>query len=428
VVAVLLASVALVAQQQIEADRAIATAAGEPSRAERAAVRRVAMSAVVVFVLGVGFAGSVVAWSARGVRMRRQEREAERMAHLHARAERLLDHVPVGVLVLGADGRVAEVHGTLRGRVGPDALYAGLGAAFPSAAPASIAALEARIDEALRSGRPAHTPSADLDLFGARGRFAVHAIPLDPPSPDAHLLLVIDDLTALASLQDQLVRAEKLSTIGELAAGIAHEVGTPLGVVRGRAEYALDALGADHPQSDGLRVIVEQIERITRTIRALLDFSRPSHRPEATASSVAAAARAVSDLVRLEAERRRVTVQIDVPDALRVHANPDQLQQVLVNLVMNALDACSGGGRVGVAARARGKVADLVVEDDGAGIAPEIVPRVFDPFFTTKKRGQGTGLGLAVVDRIVRDHGGTMAVESAPGKGTRFVVSWPVEG
>jgi signal transduction histidine kinase len=248
-------------------------------------------------------------------------------------------------------------------------------------------------------------------------------------------LLVVEDLSNLRALETQLLRAEKFATVGVLAAGIAHEIGTPLGVVRGRAEYVLGKLGAAHPQAAGIGVIIEQIDRVSRTIRQLLDFSRlqpAAVRPVALGPML----RDVSELLRLEAERRQVRLEWELPERVpALSADPDQLQQVLVNLALNACDACRAGGRVrltaaapdGASSGAWGLVS-LTVQDDGCGIPPESLNQVFDPFFTTKKRGQGTGLGLTVVAHVVRNHGGRVELESEPGRGTCVTVLWPAAG
>jgi signal transduction histidine kinase len=237
----------------------------------------------------------------------------------------------------------------------------------------------------------------------------------------------------MARLQEQLLRAEKMATVGVLAAGIAHEIGTPLGVVRARTEMTLGKLGQEHALAPGLRVITEQIDRVSRTIRQLLDFSRT--RPAAVQSvDVGHAARAVQELLALEGERRGVQLAVEVPDGLpAVAADPDQLQQVLVNLVMNGLDACANrpGGKVELRARlddATGGPMQIQVIDTGCGIAPELRHQIFDPFFTTKKRGQGTGLGLTLTARMVAGHHGDIAVDSHEGRGTTVTMRWPIAG
>jgi signal transduction histidine kinase len=201
-------------------------------------------------------------------------------------------------------------------------------------------------------------------------------------------------------------------------------------VVRGRAEYIHKKIGAESPHAAGLSVIVEQIDRVSRTLRQLLDFSRL--RPGVVQPVEAEGAfQAVRELLQLEFERRELTLDIAVPAGLPpFSADPDQLQQVIINLVFNACDASSPGGHVKLTAfheqtgGAWGTTC-FSVEDFGAGIAPEHLTQIFDPFFTTKKRGQGTGLGLTIVDQIVRNHSGRIEVASQVGRGTRLTVHWP---
>jgi len=215
---------------------------------------------------------------------------------------------------------------------------------------------------------------------------------------------------------------------------VAHEIGTPLGIIRGRAEYMLGKLGGmEHPQGRGLGAIIEQIDRVSRTIRQLLDFSR-FQPAEAREVFLAPLVHGLQELLNIEAGRRRVRLHVDVPEHLpALAADADQLQQVILNLVLNACDACDAGGQVRMSASgvqtdtagAHGML-ELRVEDDGCGIAPEHLHQVFDPFFTTKKRGQGTGLGLTMVAQIVRNHGGQVELDSEPGQGTRVTLRWPI--
>lgn len=228
--------------------------------------------------------------------------------------------------------------------------------------------------------------------------------------------------------EEQLVRSEKLATVGQLAAGIAHEVGTPLGVARGRAEYMRAKVGGDDPHAGTYDTIMEQIDNVSRTIRALLDFSRLEPAIAATPVDCAALASTVVELLRYEAARGDVGLELgDLTDLPLVRGDRDQLQQVLVNVVMNACDACAKGGTVTVTGErtSAGNAVALRVIDDGAGIAPEDRERVFDPFFTTKKRGKGTGLGLSVVAQIVRNHAGTVAIDSEVGRGTTVTITLP---
>jgi signal transduction histidine kinase len=225
--------------------------------------------------------------------------------------------------------------------------------------------------------------------------------------------------------EERLLRTEKLATAGQLSAGIAHEIGTPLGIVRGRAELALNRLGTDHAEAPGLRVIVEQIDHVTRLITQLLSYARP----DATRAQHVDASTAIDSVIELlasEAARKHVSLErLDVAGS--VFADAGQLQQVLVNVVMNAIDACDAGGRVTLAARPRDEAVAIEVTDTGHGIAQDDRAHLFDPFFTSKKRSKGTGLGLWVVAELARAYAAEIEVESRDGAGTIFRLVWPTE-
>ena len=239
------------------------------------------------------------------------------------------------------------------------------------------------------------------------------------------IALVARDLSAQLRLDRQLVRSEKLAMVGSLAAGLAHEIGTPLNVISATAEYLLPEAHPDaHAQLKG---IVAETERISRLVRELLSFARggPSGR---SAVALAGALDRVLSLLRITLDRKRVSVEADLPPGLpAVQADPDGLHQVLLNLVVNASQAVAEGGRIGVRARAaevEGELAVVIeVHDDGPGVPPALRERIFDPFFTT--RAEGTGLGLAVCARIVADHGGDLRVGEGPLGGAAFVAQLP---
>jgi signal transduction histidine kinase len=232
----------------------------------------------------------------------------------------------------------------------------------------------------------------------------------------------------VARLQRQLVRAEKLVTVGVLSAGIAHDIGTPLAVVRGRAEHMLERR-FDHRDVEDLRSVVGEIDRISSTIRQVLDFSREQPVTMDRTDARAAIERAL-ELLRWRLAGKHITVDVDAaPDLPAVAAAADQLEQVLVNLLLNACDASGAGGAIRVSAALDAGRADrlrIEVADRGAGIPPHYLNAVFDPYFTTKKRGEGTGLGLAIVSQIVRSHRGEIALRSTVGVGTVVTLGWPL--
>jgi signal transduction histidine kinase len=399
---------------------------------EQAVILRVTLGALLVTLFLGAFGVYVVVASRRAVALQESRRHADRLAHLHEKTQKILDHIPTGVLALSAEGRMTAVNQALRERLPASAVGATLPEVFPHAPGPVVARLAALVDAACAGERVLSLHGEPLPLFGEEGEYRIHAVPLERRDPDVRVLLVVEDLSDVHALESQLLRAEKLATVGILAAGIAHEIGTPLGVVRGRAEYLLGKLGAQHPQAPGVSVIIDQIDRVSRTLRQLLDFSRVQPAPVREVA-LAPLVRGLHELLRVEAERRKVALAVEVPEALpMLAADPDQLQQVLINLVLNACDACEAGGTVRVSAEASGPGAPgawsgvrVAVRDDGRGIPPEDLHRVFDPFFTTKKRGQGTGLGLTVVAQIVRNHGARVELESEPGKGTCVTLLWP---
>jgi signal transduction histidine kinase len=234
----------------------------------------------------------------------------------------------------------------------------------------------------------------------------------------------------VATLQRQLVRAEKLVTVGVLSAGIAHEIGTPLSVVRGRAEHMLER-GPNERDAADLRAVVAEIDRVSSTISQVLEFSR-EHSIEVTHVDPRAAVERARELLELRLSPKGIAVRVEAPDDLPlVRAAPDQLEQVIVNLLMNACDASRPGGLIRVALQpdpADSERLQIEIEDYGTGIPPQHLNAVFDPYFTTKKRGEGTGLGLAIVWQIVRNHQAEISLKSIVGVGTTATLSWPIAG
>ncbi len=246
-------------------------------------------------------------------------------------------------------------------------------------------------------------------------------------SPHTGALVVLEDVTTRVRLEEQLQQREKLSSIGLLAAGVAHEINTPLTGVSSYTQMLLGMLAETDPKHKLLEKIHRQTERATGIVNNLLNFSRTGSVTEFYEVDVN---RVLDDTLQLlEPQMRQSQVEIEreyEPGLPQVYGNRSQLQQVFTNLVLNARDALPGGGRITLATEC-GEDGGVVVHvaDDGIGIAPEHVARIYDPFFTTKGVGRGTGLGLAVSYGIVQEHSGHISVQSAPGKGTTFRISFP---
>lgn len=227
----------------------------------------------------------------------------------------------------------------------------------------------------------------------------------------------------LNRLKHQLVRAEKLATVGVLSAGIAHEVGTPLAIIRGRAEILNERTSMPE-----LETILEQSDRIANTLRQVLDFVR--EQPVAVQPiDVLTTFRSLVELLHFRVRQKKLECRIEPESgSFVVAADSDQLQQVLVNLFLNACDACGEGGRIILRAGTDPASPDFVrmeVIDNGCGISADKLDAVFDPFYTTKPKGEGTGLGLPVAAGIVRNHRGQISISSTVGQGTTLTLLWP---
>jgi signal transduction histidine kinase len=232
------------------------------------------------------------------------------------------------------------------------------------------------------------------------------------------------DVTLLKQIQEQLKKTERIAELGTLASGMAHEIGTPMNVILGRAEYLIDRV-KEEPVKKSLRTIVAQVERITKVMNQLLAFARrkPPERGTLVLKDI------VEDSLELFQERlakSRVTVELELDDNCpTVQADADQMSQVMINLIMNALHAMEDGGTLHVGLEPEQDGIKLTVSDTGHGIPQAALPKIFEPFYTTKEFGKGTGLGLTVVKGIIEEHHGTITVESEEGKGTRFTIVLP---
>jgi signal transduction histidine kinase len=227
-------------------------------------------------------------------------------------------------------------------------------------------------------------------------------------------------------LEQQLRHSATLAVAGRLASGLAHEIGTPLNIISGRAEYILQNLPAGDALGEELDVIVGQIDRITAMIRSLLDTVRPV-KPEIQPTMLKDVVDRLLLLLEHTARRHGVTLDVAIPaDLPLVRADRNQLQQVLINILMNAFEAARPVGNVMVRARraqhATRAGVEIEVRDTGPGIPASLLPRIFEPFFSTKAPGEGTGLGLPICRDILKSLGGDIRVESTLGAGTTFSV------
>jgi signal transduction histidine kinase len=216
--------------------------------------------------------------------------------------------------------------------------------------------------------------------------------------------------------------------MGTFAMGIAHEVGTPLGVIVGRAEQLLGKVQGDERAVKSAQAILSQAGRIGAIVRRFLDMARGGP-PALARVDPARVARDAAGAVEHRFAQASVSLAADIPEAIPViQCDPDLLVQALVNLLLNACEACAAGGHVVLAAGVEGDAVVFTVTDDGAGISAENAQRAAEPFFTTKPAGKGTGLGLAIATEIAKSHRGTLGIAPCAGGGTRAEIRIPVAG
>lgn len=225
---------------------------------------------------------------------------------------------------------------------------------------------------------------------------------------------------------EELLRAERVATMGTFALGIAHEVATPLGVIVGRAEQLLGRAQGDERLTRSAQAILKQADRIQHIVRRFLDMAR-GHPPSMEHADPAQVVRSAVAAVEHRFAQARVSLSTDIPPSMPlVQCDRDLLEHAVVNLLLNACEACEAGGRVSLTARSDAEQVGFVVLDDGAGISPEAAARAAEPFFTTKSDSAGTGLGLAIATEIVKSHRGELVIGPNQGKGTRALIEIPI--
>lgn len=238
-------------------------------------------------------------------------------------------------------------------------------------------------------------------------------------------VLLFRDLSDVKALQEQVKRSERLASLGQLAAGVAHEIRNPLGALKGFLQYFHRKAEIKEQDKTYLAVMVQEVDRLNAVISNLLDFARPKA-PKMAPCDVADLLRHVVTLIEGDAQAKALELTLDIDDALPpVSLDRDQITQVLLNLLLNAIHATDAGGRIWLSAAQQpdARRLGITIADTGQGISPDVLPKIFDPFFSTKK--QGTGLGLAIAYMIVEQHHGELSAESVVGQGTTFHIHLP---
>ena len=354
--------------------------------------------------------------------------KAEELARLKEFSESIIESVNVGILVVDRKGNITtwnnaleEILGITRGR----ALGENIRQVFDADLIETIQNVVGRDDWALPDARHIYKFNAATE----DGRPLTLNISLAPFEAARGVvigtLIVIENVTERVQLEQQLLQREKLSSIGLLAAGVAHEVNTPLAGISSYAQMLLKQISEDDPKRTLLEKIRVQTLRASGIVNNLLNFSRTG---DAQFRDVDINRVLEDTLQLLEPQLRNTSIELvrrydeNLPAA---YGNVSKLQQVFMNLILNARDAMHGGGRLTIETRVVDTSAVIELRDTGVGIAPENIARIYDPFFTTKEVGQGTGLGLALSYGIIQEHSGRIFVDSRPGEGAHFTIKLP---
>jgi PAS domain S-box-containing protein len=351
--------------------------------------------------------------------------KANELQELTEYNENIIESMDSGILVLNLDGKVVRWNRAMEAlyrRQRDEVLGRSLDEIFPEA---FLEALRGSLvlgrNEEIANIYKLHLPCHD----GRALRVNVSVAPFKAGSGERRgTILIVDDVTVRMGLEEQLQHSEKMASIGILAAGVAHEVNTPLTGISSYTQMLRQQIKNDDPRSALLEKIEKQTFRAAKIVNNLLNFSRSS-KAEFENLDTNKVLLDVLSLLEHQLERGRIKVRKELNDLPLVRGNENRLQQVFFNLILNARDAMPKGGWLTLATRAEDDAVVVEIRDTGHGIKPEHVRRIYDPFFTTKGIGRGTGLGLSISFGIVQEHGGAIFVESVPGQGTTFQVALP---
>ena len=350
------------------------------------------------------------------------ERKVEQYERLKEFSENIVESINVGILAADLDDRVESWNTQIERLTGikrEDAVGRRLKDLFPRELDARFAETDSK------------TGVHNIYKFVLKGaqRDSILNIAIAPlvSKDQQHIgrLIIFDDVTDRAELEQKLVQADKLSSIGLLAAGVAHEVNTPLAVISTYAQMLAKQISGDDQKSKLLEKIAKQTFRASEIVNSLLNFSRTST-TDYVEVDLNKLVRETYSLIEHQMQTTQITTVLDVSsDLLLVKGNSGKLQQVFLNLFLNARDAMPAGGSLRIRAWAEDQMARVEVHDTGCGIEPENLARIYDPFFSTKAAKKGTGLGLAVSYGIIREHSGTIDVTSKVDSGTTFRLNLP---
>lgn len=370
-----------------------------------------------ITLLLVGFAGIVLLFLAHAYRS-----TTTTLSRVKALSDSLVENMPIGLLAIDEKGTVASFNQTaetILHRPAREVLLRKAQEILPVSLSDFIRQLKEKgsIEREVLCSLPGDI-EIPLEVVGTTlreegGGFIGHVV-------------LFRDLTEIHRLKEEVVRAQRLASIGRLAAGVAHEIRNPLSSIKGFATYFRERYREVPQDKQTAEIMIQEVERLNRVVGQLLEFARPmsvERRPTGARSLVQHSLRMVESQIREKEIRVETRIDEEIP---RLAVDPDRLQQAMLNLYLNGIEAMEKGGTLTVSIqRMQGerRMVEVSVSDTGKGIGEEDLVHIFDPYFTTKS--SGTGLGLAIVHKVVESHGGEVRAESEKGRGTKVILSLP---
>ncbi|WP_043645704.1 ATP-binding protein [Fundidesulfovibrio putealis] len=378
--------------------------------------RNTMVIAMLVAFLGLG--GFVSLFWAQNYRLSRRQLQDTR-----AFASEVVTSLPVGLLTSDTDGKIKLANAAASAMLGIERgnllgmPLRGLGSLewepIIAALAGDEAVLEREVELAASRGRKAPVSLSASRIVNEEGLFLGH-------------LFILRDLGEVRRLQEQVRRNERLTALGNLAAGVAHEIRNPLSSIKGFATYLASKIKGEGPDKDAAKMMIQEVDRLNRVVSELLEFARPGEM-KLKVEDINQVIERTLRLASSDASAKGIATRFSRNDSLtQIPIDSERLTQALLNLFLNAVQAMDPGGVLEVSTSiesASGRVS-VRIADTGKGMAPEVLSDIFNPYFTSKP--SGTGLGLAIVHRIVEGHGGEIKVESQPGKGTVFTILLPL--
>lgn len=334
----------------------------------------------------------------------------------------LVRHMPIGLLAVDKDNRMVVCNEHARDLLTGDCSES-LGKDVARILPDELVSLLKKVNAP--NGLIEEDISLSSGKDGQQTWEVVAAAFADEDVPEGKILLA-RNVTAIREMEKEVARSRHLNAIGSLAAGVAHEIRNPLSSIKGFAVYFKQKLSGHPEEEETADIMIAETERLNRVISQLIEFARPlALKKEKTA--MAGLVRQTVKLVEAEARENNVRIDVRAPENLpEAEVDPDKIKQVLLNIFLNALAAMPGGGSLSVELAQTTNALEVVVSDTGTGIDEKDLPLIYDPYFTSKPAG--TGLGLAVVQKIMEAHGAFLQIESRAGAGTRVILRFALSG